>query len=208
MKYSYTPFLAIFLIFIIIGFSYYKQYESSYEGMTNMDPIEHPIIQRGGRKVRRKINTKEPLKIGKFDMGGAFKKMGGSFKKIGGEFKKVGGFFKKIFDFFKKIGQAFRAIGTNIKCGFDKIVTLPDCMKWYMLEILGKILYFPITFMLWVFTRAGYPELKQGEKFVWSNMEKIDKMIHSNMGFHIIHFPDDVVNKCYKCKGLVPFPKF
>lgn len=190
MKHSYSPFLAIFLICIIIGFSYYKQL-NELEGMENresidIDPAKPVIIERGNKKVRRR----EPLKIKKpkpLDIAGEFRKMK---------------------DFFKKIGQSFKALGSNIMCGFKKIKSLPDCMMWYMLQVLGKILYFPINFFLWLFARFGMPQLREAEREVWKQLENLDKLFHKTAGFHIIHFPDDVVEKCYKCKGLVPFPKF
>lgn len=183
MKHSYTPFLAIFLIFIIIGFSYYKQYESSHEGMTNIDPINRPIITRGNRKVRRRRIIKESLK--------------------------PSGFVK----FFKNVGKAFRALFSNIICGFKKIVSLPSCMQWYMLQVFGKIVYTICPTIIPMFfvslgSKKAYRSLKAMEKTVWDNLENLDRTIYKNAGFHIIHYSDEIVNKCYKCKGLVSFPKF
>jgi hypothetical protein len=197
MKHSYTPFLITFLIFVIIGFSYYKQaqqegmdnmssseinLDSSNSDTTNIDPAPPAIIKRGNYNVRRK-KIIEPIKI----------KGGDPFKKIG--------------ESFKKIGQAFKAIGSNIKCGFEKIKNLPDCMAWYLFEVVGKILYLPITIIISLFTRAKVKEPAMIEKEIWKQLEMLDKIIHRTSGLHIIHFPDAVVDKCYKCKGLVPFPK-
>jgi hypothetical protein len=195
MKHSYTPFLAIFLIFIIIGFSYYKQSETQ-EGMTNMDPMEHPVIQRGNNKVRRKRNHQILESLKKLKKPKKPKPIN-----IGAEFKKVG-------NFFKKIGNAFKALGSNIKCGLGKIKSMPSCMQWYMLEVFGKILYFPITFIVWVFSRSGVREVARAEKEVWRQIGNLDKLAYKSAGIHIMHYPDDIVNKCYKCKGLIPFPKF
>ena len=52
MKHRYIPFLAIFLIFVIIGFSIYKQLDNKTEGLETMDPMdemESQIITRGKR---------------------------------------------------------------------------------------------------------------------------------------------------------------
>lgn len=195
MTHWYTPFLVFFLIFVVIGFSYYKQIQqegmenmgsseinldSSNSDATNIDPAPPAIIKRGNYNVRRK-KIIEPNK-GRDP-------------------------FKKIGESFKKIGQSFKAIGSNIKCGFEKIKNLPDCMAWYLFEIVGKILYLPITIILSLFTRAKVKEPAMLEKEIWKQLEMLDKIIHRTSGLHIIHFPDAVVNKCYKCKGLVPFPK-
>jgi hypothetical protein len=200
MTHWYTPFLVFFLIFVVIGFSYYKQiqqegmenmgssetnFDSSNSDATNIDPAPPAIIKRGNYNVKRK-KIIEPIK---------------------NPFKQVGDAFKKVGDGFKKIDQAFKAIGSNIKCGFEKITNLPDCMAWYLFEIVGKILYLPITIILSLFTRAKVKQPAMLEKEIWKQLEMLDKIIHRTSGLHIIHFPDAVVDKCYKCKGLVPFPK-
>lgn len=204
MKHSYNLFLAIFLIFIIIGFSYYKQVNEQ-EGMQNMesnqinvDPVNPVIIKRGNKKIRRR--KREQFKIGNWDIGSEFEKMGDKFQT-------VESFFKKIRGFFEKIGQGFQALGTNIKCAFEKIVSLPTCMMWYMLDVFGRILYFPINFIVWWISKMGIPEIAIIEKEMWKLLEQLDQIIHSATGVHIIHFPDDVINRCYKCK-TIPFPTF
>ena len=80
-------------------------------------------------------------------------------------------------------------------------------MQWYMLEILGKILYTPIRFLVWMISKMGAPEVKQMEKDVWNYLEEIDKMTYSSAGIHIIHYSDEIIDNCYKCRGLIPFPK-
>ena len=65
MKHIYTPVLAIFLIFVIIGFSIYKQIGDKKEGLENMDidPVDsNVIITRNNRKVRRR---KKSIKVDK-----------------------------------------------------------------------------------------------------------------------------------------------
>jgi hypothetical protein len=200
MKHTYTPFLAIFLILVIIGFSIYKQLDDKTEGLETMDPMdemESQIITRGKRKVRRrrksiKVNDKilEPYKEGATN---PFKKLTDGFKKIG--------------DAFKKIPKFFQAINSYIKCGFARIKSIPSCMQWYMLEIVGKILYTPIKFLVWMIAKMGAPEVQTMEKDIWRYLEEIDKMTYSSAGIHIIHYSDEIVNGCYKCKGLLPFPK-
>jgi len=210
MKHIYTPFLAIFLIFIIIGFSIYKQLDNKTEGLETMDPIESntTIITRNKKKVRRR---KESIKVDEdvsrvyrenFNIGNAFKSLGNKISK--GVTDKILGPIKNA---FAKFLQFFKAIGSYIKCGFTRIKTLPSCMQWYMLEILGKILYTPIRFLVWLISKMGAPEVRQMEKDVWNYLEQIDKMTYSSAGIHIIHYSDEIIDGCYKCKGLVPFPK-
>uniref|UniRef100_A0A6C0D6G6 Uncharacterized protein n=1 Tax=viral metagenome TaxID=1070528 RepID=A0A6C0D6G6_9ZZZZ len=199
MKHIYTPFLAIFLIFVIIGFSIYKQLNNTKEGLETMVPIDSNaiIITRGKRKVRRRTKS---IKVNN--------KILESYKEgASNPFKKLTDGFKKIGDGFKKIPKFFQAINSYIKCGFTRIKSMPGCMQWYMLEILGKILYTPIRFLVWMISKMGAPEVRQMEKDVWNYLEQIDKMTYSSAGIHIIHYSDEIIDGCYKCKGLVPFPK-
>jgi len=199
MKHTYTPFLAIFLIFVIIGFSIFKQLDNTKEGLETMDPIDsnNTIITRGKRKVRRRTKS---IKVNN--------KILESYKEgASNPFKKLTDGFKKIGDGIKKIPKFFQAINSYIKCGFTRIKTMPGCMQWYMLEIFGKILYTPIRFLVWMISKMGAPEVKQMEKDVWNYLEEIDKLTYSSAGIHIIHYSDEIVDGCYKCKGLVPFPK-
>ena len=192
MKHIYTPVLAIFLIFVIIGFSIYKQIGDKKEGLENMDPSDkNVIITRNKQKIRRRNKS---IKVDKatsrvyrenFDLG--------SFLK-----DKIGGPIKRGFD---KFTQFFKAIGSYIKCSLEKVKNLPGCMPWYMLQIFGKCLYLPVIFFVWLF------KLQKIERDFWNAMESMDKAIFDIFGFHVIHYPQSVINKCYKCSSLVPFPK-
>ena len=196
MKHIYRPFLAIFLIFVIIGFSIYKQLDNKTEGLETMDPLdemESQIITRGKRKVRRRTKSIKILESYKEGATNPFKKLTDGFKKIGDGIKKIPKFFKAIFSY--------------IKCGFARIKSIPSCMQWYMLEIFGKILYTPIRFLVWMISKMGAPEVKQMEKDIWNYLEEIDKMTYSSAGIHIIHYSDEIIDGCYKCKGLVAFPR-
>lgn len=192
MKHIYTPFLAIFLFFVIIGFSIYKQLENTREGLENMDPSEsNVIITRNKHKVRRR---KKSIKVDKatsrpyrenFNLGNFLK-------------DKIGGPIKKGFD---KFTQFFKAIGSHMMCGFGKIKSLPNCMQWYLGEVIGKIMYFPIKILV------AFGKFQKFERMVWRQVEMVDRNIYRIFGFHVIHYPDYVVKDCYKCKNLTPFPK-
>jgi len=200
MKHLYTPFLAIFLIFVIIGFSIYKQLDAKKEGLENMniDPVDsNVIITRNNRKVRRR---KKSIKVDK-KTSRVYRenlKMP-SIKDITNGIKdKILGPIKRG---FAKFLQFFKAIGSYIICSFEKIKNLPGCMPWYMLEVFGKCLYLPIAFFVWLF------KLQEVEDAFWDAMESMDKIIFEMFEFHVIHYPESIIKRCYKCKKLVPFPK-
>ena len=98
------------------------------------------------------------------------------------------------------------------ECAFEKIVSLPKCFMWYGLETLGYILYLPFRFIFWVFDSMFQIGIQDMIQAGWDALDDLDKFIHDtgdgNMGtgFHIIHFPDSVIAKCYKC-NVGCFPK-
>jgi hypothetical protein len=192
MKHIYSPFLAIFLIFVIIGFSIYKQLDVKKEGLENMDPEESDIvITRNKRKI---IRRKKSIKVNK-----AMSQVYRENFNIGSFIKdKIGG---PITRGFTKIGNFFKALGSYIKCSFAKVKNLPNCMPWYMLQVFGKCLYLPVIFFVWLL------KLQKIERDTWDILESIDRFVFEQFGFHIIHYPESIVNRCYKCSSLVPFPK-
>jgi len=210
MKHIYTPFLAIFLIFVIIGFSIHKQIGHTKEGLENMDPSEsNVIIKRNKHKVRRR---KKSIKVDKatskvyrenFNIGNAFKQLGKNIaNSVIRPIKEWGDrtIAAPIRNAFAKFIQFFKAIGSYILCGVDRIKSLPSCMQWYLLEVFGKILYTPIKFMVWI------GKLQNTEREMWRNIENIDRIFYNFIGFHLIHYSDEIINNCYKCQNLVPFP--
>ncbi len=214
MEKIYTPFLAIFLAFVIVGFSWYKQLmmEDEQEGLENMD--SKTIVRPDGVTVRRRKkpakieepvleNYKEGIKIpGLSAITKGVKKIPKSFKKIGNSISK--GFtktLKMITKFFKYVGDVFLSFFSYIECGFNKVIKLPQCMGWYTLEIIGHILYIPFGFFFWLFS------LQSVERMIWGILEDIDCFCYKSTGYHLIHYSDSIIKKCYKCK-IKKMPKF
>jgi len=74
-------------------------------------------------------------------------------------------------------------------------------MGWYTLEIIGHILYIPFGFFFWLFS------LQSVERMIWGILEDIDCFCYKSTGYHLIHYSDSIVKKCYKCK-IKKMPKF
>ena len=133
------------------------------------------------------------------------------FKKIGVSFSKyalgIGEFFARVFNniarSFLYIPSIFLWIFSYIKCGIKFILNIPKCYQWYGLETIGHILYSPFMFSFWYFEATGW------EKFMWKNIEELDCMFHTYTGYHIIHYTDDIRDKCYTCctEDFPTFPK-
>ena len=207
--------LSFFLIFVIIGFSIWKQTtEEKKEGLENMDPKEEDIIIRNNHKVkRRRKSVKVNKKISKkyrenLDVKAAFKKAGDKMKDgIMGAVNKVkngiSSVIKKLTDFIKAVKGFFAWVGAGVKCAGQKIKSLPGCMKWYLLEIIGKIFYLPF-FLIFLLIRfiSGI----NVENMIWNVIGIIDTNIYKITGAHPLYFPRDVIKTCYEC-DMPPFPR-
>ena len=91
---------------------------------------------------------------------------------------------------------------THMWCFMKIMFSSFDCIFWYSLETFGKIIYLlGPTLFITVFLFIGV-DLRPLEKAFWAMMESLDKIIWGYFGFHIIHFPKWVRNRCYNCKRL------
>lgn len=97
-----------------------------------------------------------------------------------------------------------------IICLVQKFVSIPNCFLWYGLEIFGKIVYLPfrITFAVldFIFSIMGINVSIQGIiNQIWWFLDDISHALYDGGGIHFIHYPDDVLKRCYSCK-IDPFP--
>lgn len=122
-----------------------------------------------------------------------------------------------------------------------QVSVLPKCFLWYFLDTLGWVIYLPFRFVFWLIDYIfKIDTVQKGEREVWKFLDSIDYFIHGptsvksfkkhyipdkfnqldppakdpdsmNLGFHFLHFPDSVMNTCYritpyKLKKLKGFP--
>lgn len=107
----------------------------------------------------------------------------------------------KITGFFTYLGKFFVWIGDIIKCSIDTIIGLPNCFIFYVFDLI--IGFFT---MLIKFFCSFSPALETARKTLWEIIMKLDKMVFSVTGFHIVGYPKSVIKMCYKCKN-VKMPK-
>lgn len=172
--------------------------------------------------------TKTIPGVGKsMDLGSIFNKIKDVFNKVGDIFKVVTDIFKRIKDIFKLIFVDFpRFIGLFtiwlfydipkwivnwIICGWNKFLALPNCVLWYALEIIGKINYLPFRIVFWfldsILKSAGINDFKiQGTiNKLWWILDDLSHALFSILGFHLVHYPKEIIDKCYSC-GRNDFP--
>jgi hypothetical protein len=107
-----------------------------------------------------------------------------------------------------------------------KITSLPKCFLWYFLDTAGWVLYLPFRFVFWAIDFMLNIGMQKMEKDIWYFLDEIDYFLHGkpgsnyfmfhydpnppprldakgndldamNLGFHIIHFPNSVMEQCY-----------
>jgi hypothetical protein len=126
-------------------------------------------------------------------------------------------------DIFNGIGSEFVALGMGVELGFGDIVTLiqytfeflityitcgvyflsniRNCFFYYLLEIVGQILYLPFRILLWVLNLFGI-NLYGIVDNIWIAFDDLDTYVYTLAGFHIIHYPKSIREQCYVCKRL------
>lgn len=103
---------------------------------------------------------------------------------------------KKIINrILKPILAPVIAIETFVKCTIKMIVNFPQCFIYYLLEIIGNVLYLPIMLIVWAF---GIREI---EISMWKMVRDFDNLVNSVAGFYMFKYSNSILNKCYRCKN-------
>ena len=85
------------------------------------------------------------------------------------------------------------------------IFNFAGCFFWYMLEIIGQILYLPFRFLFWVMGCTG----DKIEKGIWKVVDGIDCFFFDLTTYHVFRYSPEIIEKCYSCNpGPFPFPDF
>lgn len=126
--------------------------------------------------------------------------------KVTKTFKTINKVTKKVWPVLKwgfRLMHLLHGIGTwglkTIDTLIYRLFHFKDCFLWYSLEIIGYILYLPFEFIVWLLC------LQSLEKTFWEMIDSIDCFFYDSTGFHIFHYSDTIIKKCYS-KKFPPFP--
>ena len=196
----------IYLIFIlgilIVIFAIFKEILSSDANVEGMKNKDHEIVRPDGHKVRRRKKSaliKESM-IENYKEGIKIPGLSAITKGIKKTTNGISNVFKRMGKFFVWVGDTFVSLFSYVMCGFYLVIKFPQCMAWYSLEMIGHIFYIPFGFFFWI---TGTQNI---EKQIWNMIEQIDCFCYSTTGFHLIHYSDTIIKKCYSCK-VKPFKK-
>jgi hypothetical protein len=124
------------------------------------------------------------------------------FDGIGSEFVALGmGIELGFGDIVTLIQYTFEFLMTYIKCGVYFISNIRNCFFYYLLEIVGQIIYLPFRILFWLLNLFGLNVYGIVDK-IWSAIDDLDTYIYTSAGFHIVHYPKSIRQQCYVCKRL------
>ena len=182
----------------------YESYVKQKEGFQTSSVIEGLDI--AGDIMKAFTKPFQPL-IDFFNkLKDAFESLPRRVNNFGNAFK---GFGKGIELEFVNIGKSvdlgfsdvFNVIGTIGKCGMKSLTNLRSCMIWYIMDCIGTTIY-AIFIELPVFIIrliTGY-NIQPYINKIYQGIELIDTIVFKYTCYHIIHYPDWVIEKCYTCK--------
>ena len=132
-------------------------------------------------------------------------------------FNLLGKGFDDIFTFigliryvFKFIDNLFtKYIGSRLKCGVDKIKHIRYCSLYYFIDLIGHTLYLIfIKFPVWLIKIITGQDLQPAVNICFKAIDCFDDFIFGFWGYHIVHYSEETINKCYICQGLHDMPTF
>ncbi len=94
-------------------------------------------------------------------------------------------------------------LNSRLQCGLKFIKNFYRCFLFYILDIIGKILYLVPTVIIFLLRNIFNVDLRPTEESFWEGMEILNEYFFKlTGGHHLIHFSSSVRNDCYVCKRL------
>jgi len=129
--------------------------------------------------------------------------------------------FESITDIITGVGETFlgsiETLAFSIPDIFDGIVTLIEfslsnlfcfikilgnfksCIFYYILDIIGQLMYLPIRITLWAVKQFLKVNVYPLEQKIWEYIDLADCALHKFTGFYLTHYPPNVIDDCYNC---------
>ena len=95
----------------------------------------------------------------------------------------------------RKLTKPIVAIYNNIMCGVKLLINAPKCMMYYILDMIGYVIYLQFMLFFWMFA------LQSIEREIFKGLDQIDKVVYGFANFHIFRYDNSIMNKCYRCKN-------
>ena len=116
----------------------------------------------------------------------------------------IGGHLQLVLDYIEEFSVF---VGKYIWCGLSKIVSLPYCLFFYLLEVVGYMFYLPILFAIYLIEITLCIDLQPRLKQLWDILYCMDDIFYSMSGYYLLRYSPAVIKLCYQC-DLAPLPDF
>lgn len=93
-------------------------------------------------------------------------------------------------------------------CSVSILTKFPNCVIYYLIDIFIFVVLVCIVSLLFIVDIFLMVKVWAGvscvETFIMilTIFEKIDQFIYSMLSFHLIHYPDSIIQKCYACSAM------
>lgn len=93
-------------------------------------------------------------------------------------------------------------INTYVGCGFKYFQNFFDCIFYYLVDAIIYILSLPFTILIWACKSLFGLDMNYIPERISNGLNTLNDTLYPYLGFHIIHWPKDIREKCYLCKRL------
>lgn len=137
-----------------------------------------------------------------------FKSIPCRIKHFNSGFKEFGIGLKMQFDNLGKglklgFSDIFSLIGTLGTCGIHFIKNLGNCIFYYILEMIGHIIYtIFFVFPMYVIKSITGADMMSYVEQLWKLFYYFDRLLYSMTKMHFMHYPDSIVQQCYTCNFM------
>jgi len=100
---------------------------------------------------------------------------------------------------FKDVGNLIVGGG---KCSIYFLNNFRSCLIYYLFDAIISLIYHLFMLIPWMIDSIGGTNVVSQIKKVYTYIEKVDKIVEGIMGVSFIHYPDAVINTCYKCRDV------
>lgn len=91
----------------------------------------------------------------------------------------------------------------HIICGFKMMFSLPTCIFFYFINLIGQVLYLPFRATWFLLYMAGFETIYKYEAAAWKKVEEADIWFFENiLPFHFAAWPKNIRTKCFSCVRL------
>jgi hypothetical protein len=111
-------------------------------------------------------------------------------------------------DTIRYVSQLFIYLFKVLLCSVTLMINFPKCVIFYFVDLIMYIVLMialSVLFIIDVFLQIkSYTGLSAVEFFmkILETLEYIDSIIYSKLSIHIIHYPDSIINRCYRCSMM------